>query len=549
VSLRALKSVEDYFLYSSLKDNSVYFGFLALSRARDRRIINSHAKRSDSIALIQAMVRARMCRLLVEKARLQYRTTQQATRIATVYRGYRARTLMKQHRIERWHRYTAAAKIQSFVRVVLSKNCLNKLKHRRWRNIAPKKAISIQRTFRGYRGRRIAQEAKMTMIRMYHRQEEASVILQCLIRRHLAAKMFKDLEDEADVQERTQLRACIALQTFWRAELARQRINEMRLDLFRHRLRQRKAAKLITALFRQKQFRVCIQKRILHTRSLNDRATRIQGWYRNKLDEARLQEQQQCHRRGLRDKAAVLIQSLARKALAKRILLRLQIEQNKIEMLKSINTTIITCRCRAHLAKVKVGRLRRQRNEVLKLHFIIETEAATQIGAFWRGCLGRRNAKLKLEQKKSRWKQMWSKEDESYFYYNQVNKICVGKKFIFVSQKFSGSNYPFTYDSSLQERVDGENHKNYWIWNQSHCVLIAHFMMHKLNALTVKNHFAQCAGKPYTTVARESITCSELFTITTIGELNTTSVITLLYCLMQLNTTKMDGICEFSIRC
>lgn len=73
-------------------------------------------------------------------------------------------------------------------------------------------------------------------------------------------------------------------------------------------------------------------------------------------------------------------------------------------------------------------------------------------------------------------------------------------------------------------------------------------MMRKLNALTVENHFAQCAGKLYTTVARESITCSELFTITTIGELNTTSVNTLLYCLMQLNTTKMVGICEFSIR-
>lgn len=414
-------------MYSSLKDNSVYFGFLALSRARDRRIINSHAKVSDSIALIQAMVRARVCRLVVEKARLQYHTTQQATRIATVYRGYRARTLMKQHRIERWHRYTAAVKLQSFVRVVLSKNYLNKLKHRRWRNIAPKRAISIQRTFRGYRGRRIAQDAKMAMIRMHHRQEEASVILQCLIRRYLAAKMLKDIQDEADVKERTHLRACIAIQTLWRAELARQRINEMRLDLFRHRRRQRKAAKLITALFRQKQFRVCIQRRILHTRWLNDRATIIQGWYRNKLDEARLKEQQQCRRRRLRDNAAVLIQSFARKLLAKRILLRLQIEQNNIEMLKSINTTIITCRCRVYLAKVRIGRLRQERNEVLKLHFIIETEAATEIEAFWRGCLGRRNAKLKLEQKKSRWKQMWSKEDESCFYYNQVNKIWLGR--------------------------------------------------------------------------------------------------------------------------
>ena len=420
-------------MYSSFKDNSVYFGFLALSRARDRRIINSHAKRSDAIALIQAMVRARMCRLLVGKARLQYRTTQQATMIATLYRGYRVRTLMKQHRIERWHRYTAAVKIQSFVRVVMSKNFLNKLKHRRWRNIAPKKAISIQRTFRGYRGRRIAQEANMAMIRMYHRQEEASVVLQCLIRRHLASKMLKDLQEEADVQQRIHLSACIAIQTFWRAELAWQRINELRLDLFRHRRRQRKAAKLITALFRQKQFRVCIQRRILHTRWLNDCAIIIQGWYRNKFNEARLQEQQQCRRRRLRDKAAVLIQSVARKLLAKRILRRIQIEQNKIEMLKSINTTIITCRCRVYLAKVKVGRLRQERNEVLKLYFIIEIEAATQIEAFWRGCLGRRNTKLKLEQKKSRWKQMWSKEDESYFYYNQVNKIWVGQKFIFVS--------------------------------------------------------------------------------------------------------------------
>jgi len=79
-----------------------------------------------------------------------------------------------------------------------------------------------------------------------------------------------------------------------------------------------------------------------------------------------------------------------KKLLAKRINLRLQIDQNKIEMLKSVNATIITCCCRVYLAQVKVGRLRHERNEVLRFHFIIETIAATQSEAFWRGCLCRR---------------------------------------------------------------------------------------------------------------------------------------------------------------
>ena len=412
--------MEGYFLYSSLKTNSAYFGFLALSRSRDRRIINAHAKRSDSIALIQAVMRARKCRLLVGKARLEYRKTQQVTRIVAICRGYLARSLAKQYRAERWNRQTAAIKLQCFVRFLLARNCINKLKHRRWRSIGPIKAISIQCAFRGYRGRRIARDAKIESVRINQIQEEASIKVQCFIQKYLARIKLKFLKEDAILHLRRQVSACIVIQTFCRSELAGQKMNELRLDLFRLRRRERKAAKAITTHFRKHHFRACIQQRILFTRWLNDQATMIQEWYRGKREEARLSEKRQVQVREARNKAAVLIQSFARKRLAYHILRYLQSKLKQIKSLKNEKATIVACYCRVYLSKVRAGRLRQERNELLRLYFTIETKAAIEIESFWRGCVGRKYAKFALQKKKSRWKQLWSKEDEVYFYYNQI---------------------------------------------------------------------------------------------------------------------------------
>jgi hypothetical protein len=423
VSLRALKAIEGYFLYSSLKTNSTYLGFLALSRAKDRRIINAHSKRSDSIALIQAVIRARRCRLIVGKARLQHHKFQEGTKIVAMCRGFLARSLAKQYRKERWNQRIAAIQLQCFARLLLATNRVYKLKHSLWKRIGPIKAISIQRIFRGYRGRKIAIDANLARTRRQIAQVEASIKIQCCIRRSLAAIQFKMLEENANLQVRKRVSACIVVQTFWRSELAGQKMNELRLNLFRLRQRQSKAAKIITAQFKKNHIRACMQRRIVHTRCLNDKGTMIQVWYRRKLEEARSREERQLQVRATRNKATVLIQSLARARSANHILQQLRVKQKQTEILQHKNATVVACCCRLYLSKIRVDRLRQERKKLFTLHFSIMTRAAIQIEAFWRGCIGRKYAKFALQKKKSRWKQLWSKEDEVNFYYNQVSQL------------------------------------------------------------------------------------------------------------------------------
>eukprot|EP00979_Chaetoceros_neogracilis_P000861 scaffold185_cov233-Chaetoceros_neogracile.AAC.1 len=236
------------------------------------------------------------------------------------------------------------------------------------------------------------------------------------------------LEENANLQVRKQVSACIVVQTFWRSELAGQKMNELRLNLFRLRQRQSKAAKIITAQFKKNHIRACMQRRIVHTRCLNDKGTMIQVWYRRKLEEARSREERQLQVRATRNKATVLIQSLARARSANHILQQLRVKQKQTEILQHRNATVVACCCRLYLSKIRVDRLRQERKKLFTLHFSIMTRAAIQIEAFWRGCIGRKYAKFALQKKKSRWKQLWSKEDEVNFYYNQVTGESRWKK-------------------------------------------------------------------------------------------------------------------------
>jgi len=74
--------------------------------------------------------------------------------------------------------------------------------------------------------------------------------------------------------------------------------------------------------------------------------------------------------------------------------------------------------------------------EYMKLCAKVETEAATQIAAYWRGHKGRLKARIALDLKKTRWKKMWSNEDNRYFFYNQVCAKCKCNRRIFLSKRF-----------------------------------------------------------------------------------------------------------------
>lgn len=404
-------AVQSYFQYSAIKKNTVYFGFLALSRAQDRRTINDHSRKAHSVALIQATMRARRCRLIVSKARERHRKSQKVTIIAAYWRGWLARSLARKYRRERWCRRLAAVRLQCFIRAVLARITTTKLLYRRWRIKAPIMATIIQKIFRGYRGRNFALEIKI-------REEEALLQRQCvcikiqsIIRMNIAIEKRGVLREEVAILERRRLRACVRIQNLWRSELARQTLNKMRLYQFIVRKKEIKASRCIIGMIRHRMFTSCIHEKVLHKRWLHDIARKIQRWYREKVAEA-------LRITTLRNDASINIQLFVRRWLARLRLYQLRITRDNVKALQAKKAVVITCWCRKQLARMTIFRLRKERNEKLKQLFITQSEAAVQIEAFWRGCLGRKISQHKLEKSKSSWKQMWSEEDKDYFYYN-----------------------------------------------------------------------------------------------------------------------------------
>ena len=57
VSVSAVQAIRDRFVYSSLKINKNFFGFLAMSRCSDRKSIGQYNKKINATIKIQALIK------------------------------------------------------------------------------------------------------------------------------------------------------------------------------------------------------------------------------------------------------------------------------------------------------------------------------------------------------------------------------------------------------------------------------------------------------------------------------------------------------------
>ena len=413
-------AIQSYFQYSVLKSNAVFFGFLSLSRANDRRKINDHARTAHSVVMIQATMRARRCRLIVSKAREQHTKSQRVTQIAAYWRGWLARSLAKTYRRDRWRRRAAAVKLQCFIRSGLARICTKRLRFRRWRSVAPVMAITIQKEFRGYRGRKLGQMTKRNREKKQVQRESSVIKLQSLSRMFIAIKQTRLMRDEAAAVQKARIESCIRIQRIWRSELARQKLNELKLELFKIRRKQKKAGRCIVRCIRRYRLLLCIQDKIIYKRWLHENAHKIQNWYGQKVEDAKLRAELHNLMLIKANDSAVKIQSHVRRYLAELILITLRNDKKELDEYREEKATVLTYWCRLQLARTTANQLRKNRDKALKQQFIIQSEAAVQIEAFWRGCTGRKITRLAAEKSKSRWKEMWSEEDGSHFYYNQM---------------------------------------------------------------------------------------------------------------------------------
>lgn len=415
------KAIRERFKYSSLKVNDSFFGFLAQSRTEERMQINAHSHSAKSAARIQATMRGHRGRVIVAKAREEYILMKNVTLIAALWRGRVARKFVKEYKHNDWLRKSAAIKLQCFFRYHLAKDHVLRLKEKRWMTVAPYAATKIQRVYRGMKGREEAMKQRDALLRLQLEQQRCSVKVQSIVRMMLAKLTKQRLLLERTKLEHLQLVSSIKIQSIWRMWKAVAILKQLKLDFLEEQRKESNAANRMFHSLRAFHFRRRVEARVRHTKMLNDMATKIEMWYREKALSTRLKLEAQVKLVELKQKSATVVQKYWRRKRARILLEKLKREHEALELLKLKKAFEINTWCRMCLAKKKVRALKREHLEYLKLRFRVETAASTQIQSCWRGNRGRLIAQKLLISKKSRWKRMWSEEDNRYFFYNQVS--------------------------------------------------------------------------------------------------------------------------------
>ncbi len=384
-------------------------------------MINKHYIRSESASKIQAVARGLLFRRIVAKAKEHHIKGKMVTKIAAIWRGWLARSLARALRLERWRRHIMAVKIQCFVRNASARTFLKQLKHKHWRLIAPENAIVIQKAFRGYRGRLAAVDTRKKMKELEIRRRQNSIKIQCLGRILIARMKTKILREKAQALQEQKRKSTIHIQTLWRIKIARGVLEDKKVRVLRQYLKEQKASRIIFRSIRKNCFRNCIHRRVQQTRYINDSASMIQGWLHEQMTLIKRKRKEELRRQAERNSMASMIQSYWRMKAARLLAFQLRIQRDTLIALKRKKGLILTRWWRGCQARLRLRLLRQQYRERLERKFQIQTESATHIASCWRGHLGRNEAREKVKSRKSRWKQMWSDQDQCHFYYNQVS--------------------------------------------------------------------------------------------------------------------------------
>ena len=420
IALSTAKAIRERFKYSSLKVNDSFFGFLAQSRTEERMQINAHSHSAKSAARIQATMRGHRGRIIVGKAREEYVLRKNVTLIAALWRGRVARKSVKECKHNDWLRKSAAIKLQCFFRSHLAKEHVLRLKEKRWMAVAPYAATKIQTVYRGVKGREEAMKQKEALLRLQLEKQRSIVKIQSIVRMKLAKLMKQRLLLERMKLEHLHLVSSIKIQSIWRMWKAVVTLKQLKFDFLVEQRNEINAANQMFRSLRAFQFRRRVEARVRHTKMLNKMATKIEMWYREQALNARLKLEAHEKLEEFKQQSATTMQKYWRRKRAKILIGKLKREHEALELLKLKKAFEINSWCRLCLAKKKLRGLKRAHLEYLKLRFKVEIAASIQIQSCWRGNRGRLIAQERLISKKSRWKRMWSGEDNRYFFYNQV---------------------------------------------------------------------------------------------------------------------------------
>jgi hypothetical protein len=415
------ESFADRFKYSILKNDTSAFGFFALPRSQDIRIIYDYDRRLLSIIKIQAIARAWKHRKLAEKVKERYNMAKVSTFLAAIRRRQLAKKRMNELRYDRWRRWIAALKIQCWYRAHMARRLSDALRRKRWLTVAPFAAIKIQSMFRGIQGRQYAMVLGKQKADEYRASIQASNKIQNVFKAHKRLQLALHEMRKRRLEVRMRKQAATLIQSLLRMNLARRLAQRVRQENVSRRERIVAAAKLIFRCLRSAHLRREVHERIIRKESLNNKASKIQQWFVTmKMGERRRLLQQEKMNK-IKFHSAVVIQMTWRGKLACKIASHLRESLVRKLKMKAMMATKLSCWWRCCLARSYVTELRLIRREELKRRLKLEIWAATKICAAWRGHLGRVKAKYAREDKASRWTKQWDEGHGRFFYYDQVS--------------------------------------------------------------------------------------------------------------------------------
>jgi len=420
VTSTALHSVRDRFRYSELRRNPAFLGFYPLRRWKHRRLINDYGERYRAASKMQATFRAMLGRRRAREAKKIFLGRWCALRLQSLWRGARARELVRLIRWERDRNDRAARCLQGFAHIISAKEELKRLRETYTERLEHRSALHIQTVFRGMIARRLVASIRKARSHQQRRLENGVRLAQRVFRgfqgRIRYARLYRERQEFIKKRER----CAVTLQRWWRGTWARTLIARKKTAMAREKYQRKISAIKIQNRYRTYRCRLIIAERRKAKEGRIWAATKIQSHYRAMVARSYLSFQRMLWEQASEEAAVLVLQCAARCRQARDRVQRQRTVYNERSVQLSKKALTIQRYVRGHQARKRVVQLRREREELEQRMLELQHWGAIKIQSVTRGRWGRRTAAQKLLEHKGKWKEMWDQDKHRPFYYNQV---------------------------------------------------------------------------------------------------------------------------------
>ena len=420
-SFAALKAVRDRFKYSDLRRNDSYFGLWPHSRASDRMVINDYGLLFRSATKIQSVYRAKKDRKRTFVKMEQHCKVKAAKMLQARWRGRKDREKAEWMRGVRDKKSNAATRIQNMYKAWKGRHWLRERRHAKWLEGANVAARLVQQRFRGMLGRKFFEVTKKQRLYILELQSKASVEIQKICRYHLAKLECRRRREAKILNDRLRWTKAWVIECAWRQFVARKDVERQRLansDLYDLRM---KSATGIQVRYRSYRCRTILKSKALERKSMIVAATYVQSCWRARLAWLETETKRQIWLAEQEGKAALILQRAWRRKAAQKLIEMMKEEKKRMQREREEMAGVIERWWRGVLARRQAAELKKQYLAQLRRMADLENWGSTIIAATWRGKVGRDLAKDRRWQRKARWKEMWSDEEQRKFYYNQIS--------------------------------------------------------------------------------------------------------------------------------